>query len=275
MQFPDVTVEVIVNHGIHLDPRTHDLLPAEVKGALSTCYELMLFPEDWDGGPVIDGVHCPAAKDHIVCCKPTQYKRLKGAFKSYSLKLNTTDPQLKEALDNLPTYTYHPNAAEILTKIRSAYYTVATRTSLVDRLELTSLTSTILHMLLSAEFPLEHTHQGNPRRHQQALLAANQYLKEHLEEDLDLAKLAKDSHLHPTYFHKLFTAAFGMSPSEQLMLYRIRKSRDLLRQDDLTIAEIARQCGFSSQSYFTRKYKEINKETPSKFRNAIRKRRRK
>ena len=270
MQFPDVTVEIIVSHGIHLDPRTHSLSPTEVRGALSTCYELMLFPEDWEGGPVIDGIHYPAAKDYIVCCRPTQHKRLKGAFKSYSLKLNTTDPQLKEALDNLPVYTYHPSAAEILAKICSAYYT-----ALPDRLELTCLVSTILHMLLSAEFPLEHTHQGNPRRHQQALLEANQYLKEHLEEDVDLAKLAKDSHLHPTYFHKLFTATFGMSPSEQLMIYRVRKSRDLLRRDDLTIAEIARQCGFSSQSYFTRKYKEINKETPSKFRNAIRKRRNK
>ena len=274
MQCPEITIEHFSTHGIHLDPKSTVYQSIVQKDSLSSSYQLLFFPEDWEGGPVIDGIRYPAAADHFVCCKPLQHKRMEGPFKSYIISLTTADPQLQEALDNLPTYAYHADTAQILQQIKTMCQ-VATRTALIDRLELAVHVSTVLRTLLSAEYPLEHTHHANPRRHQEALLAANQYLKDHLEEDVDLQQLAKDSHLHPTYFHKLFTATFGKTPAQQLMHYRILASREYLRRDDCTISEIARRCGFSSQSYYCRKYKEISMETPSQYRRIIRKRRKK
>ncbi len=271
MQCPEILVEKLATRGVHLDP-ANAVSKREAQGSILDCFELTFFEGDWTGGLVINGVHYRAAAGHFICCKPTQHRRAKAPLRSYSISINTADPQLQQALNSLPTYAFHPEMDTIIDLVKKMYF-LATRTSLLDRLEISSQTATVLRMLLQAQYPLEFTRARNPRRHQAALLSANEYLKTHLEEDVDLVQLAKGSHLHPTYFHKLFTAAFGKTPAEQLMYYRILASREYLRRDDCTIAEIARKCGFSSQSYYCRKYKEISLETPSQFRNAIRMRR--
>ena len=115
---------------------------------------------------------------------------------------------------------------------------------------------------------------ANVRRHEKALMEADEYLRTHLSENVDLEKLARDSGLHPTYFHKLYTAAFGgHTPAENLMRYRIRAAWGRLRDDDMPIAEIARMYGFSSQSYFCRVFKKYTSQTPSQYRQSLRNRR--
>ena len=113
----------------------------------------------------------------------------------------------------------------------------------------------------------------NVRRHERALMEADAYLRTHLSEPLDLEKLAHNSGLHPTYFHKLYTAAFGHTPTENHMRYRIRAAWARLRDDNMTIAEIARMYGFASQSHFCRKFKQYSAQTPSQFRKSLRKQR--
>ena len=268
MQCPDLTIEKEYTRG-HLLPPDVSL---DEKGGIINCYELMLFPEDHDGGVVLDGIFYPASAGHFVRCKPAQHRRFQVPVRCYVLAFSTNDPQLKASLDALPTTALHPDMAQLIELYWKFYY-IPTRTTLPDRLAICSYSTAFLHLLLQPEYPLEAVQEGNPRRHREALLAANQYLKEHLAEDVDLNKLAQDSHLHPTYFHKLFKEAFGKTPAQQLMHHRILASREYLRQDNCTIAEIARKCGFPSQSYYCRKYKELSLETPSRFRNAIRKRR--
>lgn len=270
MQCPDLSIEKLYTRGRYLAPD----VPVDEKGGINACYELILFPEDHDGGAVIDGVFYPASAGYFICCKPMQHRRFKLPVRCYVLGLSTNDSQLKASLDALPAYAFYPDMPQLIEQYWKIYY-VASHSALPDRLALCAHSAAFLQLLLQTQYPLEAIREGNPRRHQEALMAANQYLKEHLEEDVDLDKLAKDSHLHPTYFHKLFKEAFGKTPAQQLMHHRILASREYLRKDDCTIGEIARKCGFSSQSYYCRKYKEISRETPSRFRNAIRRRRKK
>lgn len=270
MQCPDLTIDRFYTRGFHLPPD----VPVDPKGGIISCYELILFPDDLEGGVVVDGVFYQAATGHFVCCKPGQHRRFKFPVRGYALVFSTGDPQLQAALNALPAYAQHPDMEQLMQLYWKAYY-IPTKSTLPHRLSISSYCAALLQQLLQVQYPLEAVRKGNPRRHQEALMAANQYLKDHLEEDVDLAQLAKASHLHPTYFHKLFTEAFGKTPAQQLMHHRITAAREYLRKDDCTIGEVARKCGFSSQSYFCRKYKEISLETPSKFRNAIRKRRQK
>lgn len=270
MQCPDIVIERTYNRGIHLDPS----YPLIDEGTIINCYELILFTEDWAGGVVIDGVFHQAVANHFICCKPTQHRRYKIPVRCFAIQISTTDADLKAALNALPLCAFHPEIS-VLSQLHWEIYTVATRSTLTDRLSISSLCARFLQILLSRQYPLDHIQGGNPRRHQNALIAADQYLKDHLDEDVDLEKLARESHLHPTYFHKLFKEAFGRTPAQQLMYHRVVASREYLRDDNCTIGEIARKCGFSSQSYYCRKYKEISLESPSSFRNAIRKRRNK
>jgi AraC-like DNA-binding protein len=150
---------------------------------------------------------------------------------------------------------------------------VDTRQTLDGRLEIWNYANSILRLLLRQQYAVAHTYEGNPRRHQEVLLAAKKYLEEHLDETVNLNKLAADSHLHPTYFHKLFTAAFGRTPTEYQMFCRLMKAMEYLRDDSCSISEIAAKCGFSSPSYFSQKFRQYAKGSPSQYRRVIRNRR--
>lgn len=274
MLCPEFSIEQINTLGLHYDPRTYTLPRAFATETWATNYQFLFFLENWEDGPVIDGIHYPAAQGYFSCCKPMQSIKLTGCFCAYTLDISCKDPELSAALNALPSYANHPDMDSIWEFFRKML-AVETRNTLDARLELFIYASSILRILLKTQYTIEHTYESNPRRHQAALLAARDYLKQHLEEDVDLVQLAKGSHLHPTYFHKLFTAAFGRTPAEQLMRYRILAAREYLRDDNCSISEISRKCGFSSQSYFSRKFKESSWQTPTQYRNDIRNRRKK
>lgn len=98
---------------------------------------------------------------------------------------------------------------------------------------------------------------------------ADQYIRDHLSEDLSLNRLAEMSHLDPTYFHKLYTSAYGATPAQRILAFRIAEAKTALMEDSLTLNEIAVRCGFSSHSYFSCKFKQVTGYTPSQYRKYI------
>ena len=272
MNFPEFTIELLGTYGINYDPRTYTISPSHFREVLTTSYEFEFHPSDWEGSIRINGNSFAISKGCFSCAKPHQTRKRTPPYQCYMLYISTKDPQLAKALDALPDYAQHPDMDTILDLIQKMIR-VDTRNTLDGRLELWIYACSILRLLLQEQYAVANATLGNARRHQDALLAANQYLKEHIQEDVDLVNLAKESGLHPTYFHKLFKAAFGRTPSEQLTRYRIRASWQFLRDDSMPIGEIAMRCGFSSQSYFCRIFKLYSSQTPSQFRRTLRKRR--
>lgn len=272
MNFPEFTIEHLDTYGINYDPRTTTICPSHFREVLTTCYEFEFYPADWEGNICINGNTYGILNGHFSCAKPYQTRKRIPPYQCYRLLISTKDPQLKNSFEALPNYAHHPDMDTILDLIRKMLY-VDTRNTLDGRLELWIYACTILRILLQQQYTVANVSFGNARRYQDALVAANQYLKTHIQEDVNLATLAKESGLHPTYFHKLFKAAFGCTPSEQLMRYRIYHSWELLHDDDMPISEIAIRCGFSSQSYFCRIFKVFSSQTPTQFRRTLRKRR--
>lgn len=54
-----------------------------------------------------------------------------------------------------------------------------------------------------------------------------------------------------------------MTVFQYMKQYRINKSIDLLLQSDLSIINIAMQCGFDNLSYYIRTFKELTGLTPN------------
>lgn len=273
MSLFDFTIVRMDNYGIKFDPRMRVAEGPWSKDSWVTCYELEFYIDDWDGGTVIDGKQYPARKDYFTCAKPGQARHMVLPYRCYYLNINTRDPQLKEALDNLPAYAHNPDIPQIIELFKKSFRRDRA-SDVASRLELHGYVSCILSLMLR-KYP-----DATPvapvttvRRHEKALIAADNYLQSHLDEDVDLAKLAQGSNLHPTYFHKLFTAAYGYTPKEMHMRYRIRAAWGRLRDDNIPISEIARMYGFSSHAFFCRKFKELTHQTPSQYRQGLRKRR--
>jgi AraC-like DNA-binding protein len=59
---------------------------------------------------------------------------------------------------------------------------------------------------------------------------------------------------------------YDVSPTTFVADLRLEHAAALLATTDLTITEIAHRCGFSSQSYFTRRFREAHRAPPREFR---------
>jgi AraC-like DNA-binding protein len=94
------------------------------------------------------------------------------------------------------------------------------------------------------------------------------FIEEHLERDIGLVELASLAGLSVTHFAHAFKAQQGVAPYRYIMRRRIERSKRLLRTRDETIAAVAAQSGFSSQSRFARMFAREVGTTPSAYRSA-------
>lgn len=273
MDSPAFSLVEFYSISMYTDPYAPTVPQADLSEVLASSYEFRFFPADWPGGITIDGVFYPSKKDFFSCCKPGQTRKLTQPLQCYYFYITTRDTQMRQALNALPTFEYHPEMDTILTICRRMKHDIVNRNTLDARMQMCACVYEILTLLTRQQFALAEAIPGNPRRHQQALMEADQYLRTHIEEDVDLCALAKNSNLTPTYFHKLFKAAFGRTPIQQLYWYRHQAATNYLRDDDCPIAEIAAKCGYSNQSYFSNKFKQTEGISPSQFRQNRRRQR--
>ena len=102
----------------------------------------------------------------------------------------------------------------------------------------------------------------DPRR----LRRVTEFIEAHLGEGLTIEALANEACLSPFHFARAFKAATGTAPHRYLTDRRIGRARALIAEVRLPLAEIAEQCGFSSQPHFTRWFKRIVGITPGAYR---------
>ena len=92
------------------------------------------------------------------------------------------------------------------------------------------------------------------------------YIHWNYARDLTLAQLADYAHLQPNYLCALFKEHTGQTVMEQLTQIRVDAAAFLLRNSDLSIAQVAERSGFRSESAFFRRFKELMGQTPKSYR---------
>lgn len=83
-----------------------------------------------------------------------------------------------------------------------------------------------------------------------------------------LEEYAKRIHLSPGRFAHLFTETVGMSPHRYMITLKLKKAKQLLRQTDHSVREIAKLSGFGDPMYFSRIFKKYNGFTPMQYRKS-------
>lgn len=87
--------------------------------------------------------------------------------------------------------------------------------------------------------------------------------------DFNLSGLADLLELSAVYTGKKFKSVFGKNFTSYLSEFRVHKAIELIRNSDMTSAEISEKCGFSSPTYFSKTFKGITDMTPSEYRRSI------
>lgn len=94
-----------------------------------------------------------------------------------------------------------------------------------------------------------------------------EYIHQHLHQEIQLADLADVAKMSQFYFCRLFKQSIGTSPYQYLIQQRVERAKHLLQYEEMTISEIALECGFSNQSHFTNRFQQVTGVTPKVYRN--------
>ena len=97
------------------------------------------------------------------------------------------------------------------------------------------------------------------------------YLHQNFGRDTDIGTLAAMEHLSTGRYRELFRAQTGFSPSEYRTSVRLSHACRMLSETDLTVLEIAADCGYPDVFYFMRIFKQKLGLTPSEYRVSARK----
>ena len=96
---------------------------------------------------------------------------------------------------------------------------------------------------------------------------AADYIRQHLGEPLPLSAIAEHVSLSERQLQRLFHRVFRMTIHQFIIRSRIHAAIQTLTQTDRPIAEIAAMYGFSDQSAFTNRFREITGMSPRAYRN--------
>lgn len=94
-----------------------------------------------------------------------------------------------------------------------------------------------------------------------------QYVEEHLGDQLSLNRIAESVYLSPSYLSRLYKRVTGSKLSEYIAGRRLDRAQELLRRGELKIHEIAKELGFDSPAYFTHFFKKMTNRTPQEYRH--------
>lgn len=92
------------------------------------------------------------------------------------------------------------------------------------------------------------------------------YIDEHLPGEITVDELASAASLSRFHFSRMFKAATGQSPSRFIGLRRLEMAKSRLTRG-VSIAQVAFDCGFSSEANFARSFRRAMGLTPGQYRD--------
>ncbi len=110
-----------------------------------------------------------------------------------------------------------------------------------------------------------HSLDGGAASHE-ALARVTTYVRDHLDQTLDVGTLAAVAGLSRAHFSRVFTRVEGIPPSEYVMQQRMQRAARMLVGGQISIKAVAGACGFNDQNYFAKAFRRVFAVSPSEFR---------
>ena len=93
------------------------------------------------------------------------------------------------------------------------------------------------------------------------------YVEKHLNEEITLDKIAQIACFSPFHFHRIFSTLTNETLNTFIQRLRIEKAAQQLRnEENISISEIAYNCGFGSAAHFSRTFRKYFGLTAKEFR---------
>ena len=114
-----------------------------------------------------------------------------------------------------------------------------------------------------------YQNEADSGHHDEMVLTAQEWLQERQGDKVSIEALAEHLGVSRRSLNRRFQQATGLTPQTYLQ-GRIHTARDLLRQSNLSVAEIAWQVGLQDVGHFSRLFQRHMGMTPARYRRAVR-----
>lgn len=105
----------------------------------------------------------------------------------------------------------------------------------------------------------------NPQLYNQLMLMRKE-MQQCPEKNWSIQVLCQRTHVSRSYLQRMYKTYFDKSIFEELIDFRMQKAKELLRDTELSISEIAVSSGYSSYAHFANQFKAQEGITPSGYR---------
>lgn len=223
-------------------------------------YEFEYFPES-GGISFINNRPYPIVQGNVLVAAPGYIRRSTLHFKAYYVHFSTEDPNLQSILNQLPPVNDFGNNSLIMEQL---FKQIIQHFHYADPVNLVYAESKLLELIFclsSQNVTVEAKQAYSP-----IVLQAIEYIERNYKDEIKLEDIANAVGLTPVYLHKLFCKSTGQTPHQLLLEKRLAAAKELLAASDMSLANVAAESGFSSQSYFNAVFKKHCRITPLNFR---------
>lgn len=112
----------------------------------------------------------------------------------------------------------------------------------------------------------EYSAVNKDRYKQGHISRIKQYILDNLNCSINLNDLASQINRNPSYISYIFKQETGQNLFDYITQERIKRAKHLLKNTDLKVVDIARECGYEDQSYFSQVFKKYTGSTAGSFR---------
>lgn len=130
----------------------------------------------------------------------------------------------------------------------------------------TRIETSILRDLFSVRLLQIITSNRKETKSSSSLQNALEFIDRNLSQSLYLEDVAGAAGLSPYHFARKFRDVMGTSLRRYVILRRLDRAQHLITTCDTSLAEIAYEAGFSSQSHMTSLFKRFTGRTPASYR---------
>jgi len=114
----------------------------------------------------------------------------------------------------------------------------------------------------------EHLAKIRRNRSAKVIEQVIKYMEKEYSKNLTLDGLAQTFYYSPCYLSHIFKKELGTTVTDYLNQIRVEAAKKILLETDKSVARVAAEVGFNSESYFSRVFKKLVGLPPGEFRQA-------
>lgn len=122
--------------------------------------------------------------------------------------------------------------------------------------------SEIVH---SGKIDINSSNQDFEKEKSKLFKKVTEYIDNNIQEDLNLEIVASNFNLSPYYFSRSFKEFMKCNLIDYINIIRIKKAKELLKKNEMSIKEIGYSVGYSDPNYFSKVFKKYEGYSPKEY----------